>query len=284
MGAIKKYKPTSPGRRNSSVINYKEVITKDKPEKSLTEPLKKHSGRNNTGSITVRHRGGGVKRRYRVIDFKRNKYDVPGKIASIEYDPNRTAFIALVHYLDGEKRYILATQNMKVGDKIVSYKEKGEIEIGNSMPMEQIPEGTLIHNIELKPGKGGELVRSAGISAQLKGKDETGRYVIVKLPSGEMRKILAKNRATIGEVSNPANNLVRWGKAGRIRYKGFKPTVRGSAMNPNDHPHGGGEGKSPIGRKAPLTPWGKKALGVKTRKKNKETNKYIIKTRKGTKK
>jgi large subunit ribosomal protein L2 len=209
MGAIKKYKPTSPGRRNSSVLNYKEFITTDKPEKSLTVPLKKHAGRNNTGSITVRHRGGGTKKLYRIIDFKRDKYDVPGKVATIEYDPNRSAFIALIHYLDGEKRYIIATQDMKVGDIIKSTKGKGEIKPGHSMPMDQMPEGTTIHNIELKPGKGGELARSAGNSASLQGKDESGRYVIVKLPSGEMRKILAGNRATIGEVSNPAHNLIR---------------------------------------------------------------------------
>ncbi len=282
MSTIKKYKPTSPGRRNSSVIDYKKVITTDTPEKSLTVPLNKKAGRNNTGSITVRHKGGGVKRKYRIIDFKRNKDDVPGKVATIEYDPNRSAFIALIHYLDGEKRYIIATKDMKVGDEIMSG-EKAEIKSGNSLPMSLMPEGTIVHNIELKPGKGGELVRSAGTSAQLLGKDESGRYVIVRLTSGEVRKILANNRATIGEVSNPAHNLVRWGKAGRNRYRGIRPTVRGSVMNPNDHPHGGGEGKSPIGRPAPLTPWGKKALGVKTRRKNKASNKLIIRGRKGRK-
>ncbi len=281
--AIRKYKPTSPGRRNSSVIDYKKFITTNTPEKSLTVTLKKHSGRNNTGSITVRHKGGGVKKKYRIIDFKRDKYDVPGKVATIEYDPYRSAFIALIHYADGEKRYVIATEDMTVGKTIVSTKGKGEIKTGNSMPMEFMPEGTVIHNIELKPGKGGELVRSAGNSAQLQGMDESERYIIVKLPSGEMRKILKENRATIGTVSNPSYNLVRWGKAGRVRYKGVRPTVRGSVMNPNDHPHGGGEGKSPIGRPAPLTPWGRKALGVKTRDKNKASNKLIVRRRKDRK-
>ena len=283
MATIKKYKPTSPGRRNSSVLNYKETITTgNTPEKSLTITLNKHAGRNNTGSITVRHKGGGVKRKYRIIDFKRNKDNIPGKVATIEYDPNRTAFIALINYADGEKRYILATKDMKVGQTIMSGKDV-EIKSGNSLPMNLMPDGTVIHNIELKPGKGGELIRSAGTSAQLLGKDESERYVIVKLASGEMRKFLATNRATIGEVSNPSHNLIRWGKAGRNRYRGIRPTVRGSVMNPNDHPHGGGEGKCPIGRPAPLTPWGKKALGVKTRKHNKQSNKYIIRKRKGRK-
>ncbi len=280
MSTIKKHKPTSPGRRNSSVIDYKKVLTTDKPEKSLLITLNKNAGRNNTGSITVRHKGGGVKRRYRIIDFKRNKDNVPGKVATIEYDPNRTAFISLINYSDGEKRYILATKDMKVGQTIMSG-ENVEIKSGNSMPMGNMPEGTIIHNIELKPGKGGELIRSAGTSAQLLGKDESERYVIVRMASGERRKFLAINRATIGEISNPAHNLVRWGKAGRSRYRGIRPTVRGSVMNPNDHPHGGGEGKSPIGRPAPLTPWGKKALGVKTRDKKKQSNKMIIKNRKG---
>ena len=282
MAGIKKYKPTSPGRRNSSVINYKETLTTDTPEKSLLAPLNKSAGRNNSGSITVRHKGGGVKKKYRIIDFKRNKDGIPGKVATIEYDPNRTAFIALINYVDGEKRYIIATKDMKVGQEIMSG-EKAPIVTGNNLPMKLMPEGTVIHNIELKPGKGGELVRSAGTSAQLLGSDESGKYVIVRLASGEMRKILASNRATIGEVSNPAHNLVRWGKAGRNRHRGIRPTVRGSVMNPNDHPHGGGEGKQPIGRPAPLTPWGKKALGVKTRKKNKQSNKYIVRGRKGRK-
>lgn len=275
MTKIKKYKPTSPGRRNSSVIDYKNVITTNTPEKSLTITLNKHAGRNNTGSITVRHKGGGVKKRYRIIDFKRDKDGIPGKVATIEYDPNRSSFIALINYVDGEKRYIIATKNMQVGQTIMSGKDS-DIKPGNNMPMSLIPEGTMIHNIELKPNKGGELIRSAGTSAQLLGKDESERYVIVKLASGEVRKFLATNRATIGEVSNPAHNLVRWGKAGRNRYRGIRPTVRGSVMNPNDHPHGGGEGKSPIGRPSALTPWGKKALGVKTRKKNKASNKMIV--------
>ncbi|BDV03647.1 MAG: 50S ribosomal protein L2 [Candidatus Hepatoplasma scabrum] len=282
MSEIKKYKPTSPGRRNSSVIDYKKSLTKTKPEKSLTVKKVNKAGRNNTGKITVRHKGGGVKQKYRIIDFKRNKDGISGKVVSIEYDPNRTSFIALINYIDGEKRYIIAPENLKVGDKIFSGKD-AEIAIGNALPLENIPEGTFIHNIELKPGKGGEFVRSAGASAQVLGKDETERYVIVRLTSGEMRKILARNRATIGVVSNSSHNLERIGKAGRNRHKGKRPTVRGSAMNPNDHPHGGGEGKSPIGRKSPMTPWGKKALGVKTRKKNKQSNKYIIRTRKGKK-
>ena len=282
MSEIKKYKPTSPGRRNSSVIDYKKVITNTKPEKSLTVKKVNKAGRNSEGKITVRHKGGGVKQKYRIIDFKRNKDGIYGKVASIEYDPNRTSFIALINYIDGEKRYIIAPENIKVGDKVISGKDV-EITIGNSLPLENIPEGTFVHNIELKPGKGAELVRSAGSSAQVLGKDETERYVIVRLASGEMRKILAKNRATIGIVSNSSHNLERIGKAGRNRHKGIRPTVRGSVMNPNDHPHGGGEGKSPIGRKAPMTPWGKKALGVKTRKKDKQSNKYIIRTRKGKK-
>ena len=282
MAQIKKYKPTSPGRRNSSVINYKEFLTTDKPEKSLTVPLNKKAGRNNTGSITVRHKGGGAKRKYRIIDFKRNKDNVPAKVATIEYDPNRTAFIALLHYLDGDKRYILATKNMKVGQMIVSGPEV-EIQEGNSLEIGNMPEGTIIHNVELKPKKGAQLVRSAGAYAQTLGKDESERYVIVRLTSGEMRKILATNRATIGQVSNVAHSLERIGKAGRTRHKGIRPTVRGSVMNPNDHPHGGGEGKSPIGRPAPLTPWGKKALGVKTRKANKQSNKYIVRKRNGKK-
>ncbi len=282
MSSIKKYKPTSPGRRNSSVIDYKKVLTTSTPEKSLLAPLNKKSGRNNTGSITVRHKGGGAKRKYRIIDFKRNKYDIPAKVASIEYDPNRTAFIALLNYADGEKRYILATKNLKVGQEVISGSEV-EIQEGNAMEIGKMPEGTVIHNIELKPKKGGQLVRSAGTSAQILGKDESERYVIVKLSSGEMRKILATNYATIGEVSNAAHSLERIGKAGRNRHKGVRPTVRGSVMNPNDHPHGGGEGKSPVGRKSPMTPWGKKALGVKTRKANKQSNKYIVRRRNGKK-
>lgn len=279
--AIKKYKPTSPGRRNSSVIDYRKFLTPGvKPTKSLMENLPNNAGRNNTGSITVRHHGGRVKRFYRIIDFKRqDKLDIPATIKSIEYDPNRSAFIALAVYADGEKRYVIATKTMKVGDKIQNG-PKAPIKEGNSMPMANMPEGTVIHNIELKPGKGAELVRSAGTSAQLLGLDETERYVIVRLVSGEMRKILKNNYATIGEVSNPAHNLVRWGKAGRIRHQGVRPTVRGSVMNPNDHAHGGGEGKSPIGRPSPMTPWGKKAMGVKTRNKKKASNKLIVRRRK----
>lgn len=282
MSSVRKYKPTSPGRRNSSVINYKEVITTDKPEKSLVVPLNKKAGRNNTGSITVRHRGGGAKRKYRIIDFKRQKDNIPAKVATIEYDPNRTAFIALLHYADGEKRYMLATKNLKVGQTVISGDEV-EIAEGNSMQLKNMPEGTFIHNIELKPNKGAQLVRAAGASAQILGFDETGRYVNIRLTSGEQRKILATNRATIGQVSNIAHSLERLGKAGRTRHKGIRPTVRGSVMNPNDHPHGGGEGKSPVGRKSPMTPWGKKALGVKTRDKHKQSNKYIVKGRKGKK-
>ncbi len=282
MSSVRKYKPTSPGRRNSSVINYKEVLTTDKPEKSLVVPLNKKAGRNNTGSITVRHRGGGAKRKYRIIDFKRQKDNIPAKVATIEYDPNRTAFIALLHYADGEKRYMLATKNLKVGQTVISGEEV-EIAEGNSMQLKNMPEGTFIHNIELKPNKGAQLVRAAGASAQILGFDESGRYVNIRLTSGEQRKILATNRATIGQVSNVAHSLERLGKAGRTRHKGIRPTVRGSVMNPNDHPHGGGEGKSPVGRKSPMTPWGKKALGVKTRDKHKQSNKYIVKGRKGKK-
>lgn len=253
MSSVRKYKPTSPGRRNSSVINYKEVLTTDKPEKSLVVPLNKKAGRNNTGSITVRHRGGGAKRKYRIIDFKRQKDNIPAKVATIEYDPNRTAFIALLHYADGEKRYMLATKNLKVGQTVISGEEV-EIAEGNSMQLKNMPEGTFIHNIELKPNKGAQLVRAAGASAQILGFDESGRYVNIRLTSGEQRKILATNRATIGQVSNVAHSLERLGKAGRTRHKGIRPTVRGSVMNPNDHPHGGGEGKSPVGRKSPMTP------------------------------
>ena len=274
--AVKVYKPTTNGRRNMSVLDYKSEITTDKPCKSLTVSLKKHARRNNQGKITVRHRGGGVKRKYRIIDFKRNKDDIIGRIASIEYDPNRSANIALVNYADGERRYILAAKGMKVGDVIESGNKK-DIKVGNAMPLGDIPMGTLIHNIELKPGKGGQLVRSAGSSAQLLGKE--GKYVLVRLTSGEVRKILATCRATVGEVGNESHELVKIGKAGRKRHMGIRPTVRGSVMNPNDHPHGGGEGRAPVGRKSPLTPWGKPALGLKTRKKNKQSNKYIVRRR-----
>ena len=272
--AIKNYKPTTPGLRKMSTLVNTE-ITKSTPEKSLTVTRKKNSGRNNQGKITVRHQGGGVKRRYRIIDFKRNKFDVPGTVASIEYDPNRTANIALIYYADGEKRYILAPKNLKVGDKIMSG-EKADIKPGNALPIMSIPVGTVIHNIELRPGKGGELARSAGASAQILGRETN--YVLVRLSSGEQRKVLGTCMATIGEVGNEDSSLVKIGKAGRKCHMGIRPTVRGSAMNPNDHAHGGGEGRAPIGRKQPMTPWGKPALGIKTRKK-KESDKMILRRR-----
>jgi large subunit ribosomal protein L2 len=272
---IKKYKPTTPGRRGMSTLVNSE-ITKSTPEKSLVTTITKKGGRNNQGKITVRHRSGGAKRRYRIIDFKRNKFDVEGKVTSIEYDPNRTANIALITYKDGEKRYILAPLNIKVGDIVVSG-DNADIKVGNSLPIMNIPVGTTIHNIELKPGKGGELARSAGSSAQILGRE--GKYVLVRLRSGEMRNILGTCRATIGEVGNTDYELVKLGKAGRKRHMGFKSAVRGSAMNPNDHPHGGGEGKAPIGRKQPMTPWGKPALGLKTRKNKKASSKFIVKRR-----
>lgn len=274
--AVKTYKPTTNGRRNMSVLDFKEEITTNKPEKSLLVSKSKKAGRNNQGKITVRHHGGGAKQKYRIIDFKRNKDDVVGKVATIEYDPNRSANIALINYLDGEKRYIIAPKGLKVGMHVESGSKK-DIKVGNSMPLSDIPVGTMIHNIELKPGKGGQLVRSAGSSAQLLGKEE--KYVVIRLTSGEVRKILATCRATIGEVGNESHELVKIGKAGRKRHMGIRPTVRGSVMNPNDHPHGGGEGRTPVGRKSPLTPWGKPALGLKTRKKNKHSNKYIVRRR-----
>ena len=274
--AVKTYKPTTNGRRNMSVLDFKEEITTNKPEKSLLVSKSKKAGRNNQGKITVRHHGGGAKQKYRIIDFKRNKDDVVGKVATIEYDPNRSANIALINYLDGEKRYIIAPKGLKVGMQVESGSKK-DIKVGNSMPLSDIPVGTMIHNIELKPGKGGQLVRSAGSSAQLLGKEE--KYVVIRLTSGEVRKILATCRATIGEVGNESHELVKIGKAGRKRHMGIRPTVRGSVMNPNDHPHGGGEGRTPVGRKSPLTPWGKPALGLKTRKKNKHSNKYIVRRR-----
>mgnify|MGYP001334087525 FL=1 len=273
--AIKKYKPTSPGRRNMSVSTFEEITT-DKPEKSLLEPLPKKAGRNNQGKITVRHQGGGHKRKYRIIDFKRNKDGIPGRVATIEYDPNRTANIALIHYADGEKRYILAPVGLKVGDTIMSGPD-ADIKVGNALPMKHIPVGTIIHNIELRPGKGGQLIRAAGAEAQLLGKE--GNMVIVRLKSGEMRYIHGDCRATIGQVGNVDHENIRIGKAGRARWLGIRPTVRGSVMNPSDHPHGGGEGKAPIGRKHPVTPWGKPTLGYKTRKKNKPSDKYIIRRR-----
>ena len=277
---IIKYKPTTNARRNMSVLDYKAEITKSTPEKSLLRKLKKHAGRNNSGSITVRHKGGGAKRKYRIIDFKRNKDNIPAKVDSIQYDPNRTANIALLHYADGEKRYIIAPKGLKVGASVISGTKNIDIQIGNATILENIPEGTVIHNIELKPNKGGQLARSAGASAQVLGFDDSERYVIIRLQSGEVRKILASCKATIGTVGNEDQGLVNIGKAGRNRHKGIRPTVRGSVMNPNDHPHGGGEGKAPIGRAAPLTPWGKKALGVKTRRKHQASDKLIIRRRK----
>ncbi|MEG2651060.1 MAG: 50S ribosomal protein L2 [Eubacterium sp.] len=272
---IKKYKPTSPGRRNMSVNTFEEV-TKKEPEKSLLAPLKSKAGRNVYGRITVRHQGGGAKRKYRIIDFKRNKDGVPGKVAGIEYDPNRSANIALINYADGEKRYILAPLKLKVGDTIVSGKE-ADITIGNCLPLAFIPVGTLVHNVELKAGKGGQMVRSAGASAQLMAKE--GNYATLRLPSGEMRQVRMECRATIGTVGNLDHQNVRIGKAGRKRHMGIRPTVRGSVMNPNDHPHGGGEGRAPIGRPGPVTPWGKPALGLKTRKKHKASDKLIVRRR-----
>lgn len=273
--AIKKYKPTSPGRRGMTVSAFEE-ITCTTPEKSLLEPIKKTAGRNAFGRITVRHRGGGVKRKYRIIDFKRNKDGIPATVATIEYDPNRTAHIALLHYADGEKRYILAPYGLKVGDSVMSG-EGADIKPGNALCIKDIPLGTLIHNIELHPGKGGQLVRSAGNAAQLMAKE--GSYAQVRLPSGEVRMVLMKNKATIGQVGNIDQENVNIGKAGRKRHMGFRPTVRGSVMNPVDHPHGGGEGKAPIGRPGPVTPWGKPALGYKTRKTKNASDKYIVRRR-----
>lgn len=273
---IKKYKPTSPGRRFMSVSTFEEITTSE-PEKSLLEPLKKNAGRNNQGRITTRHRGGGHKRQYRIIDFKRNKDGIPGRVATIEYDPNRSANIALINYVDGEKRYILAPNGLKVGDAIYSG-VGSDIKVGNSMPLINIPVGTVIHNIELKAGKGGQLVRAAGGAAQLLAKE--GEYCHIRLTSGEVRLVRSECRATIGQVGNLDYENINVGKAGRTRHKGIRPTVRGVVMNPNDHPHGGGEGRAPIGRKSPLSPWGKPTLGKKTRKKNKPSNKYIVRSRK----
>ena len=272
--AIKTYKPTTPGRRKMSTL-VNEEITKSTPEKSLLTTIKKNSGRNNQGKITVRHQGGGVKRKYRIIDFKRNKLEVPGTVASIEYDPNRTANIALINYADGEKRYIIAPKGLEVGMKVEAG-ANADIKVGNALPIMSIPVGTMIHNIELRPGKGGELARSAGSSAQILGRE--GKYVMIRLSSGEQRKVLGTCMATVGEVGNEDASLVRIGKAGRKRHMGIRPTVRGSVMNPNDHPHGGGEGRAPVGRKAPMTPWGKPALGLKTRKK-KQSDKFIVRRR-----
>lgn len=272
---IKSFKPTSPGRRFATVPAFDE-ITKGEPEKSLLRPLKKSGGRNSKGRMTVRHRGGGHKRQYRVIDFKRSKIDVPAKVVSIEYDPNRSARIALLSYADGEKRYILAPLDLQVGDVVIS-SATADIKPGNAMPLRTIPLGTTVHNIELQPGKGGQLVRGAGGGAQLMAKE--GTYAHVRLPSGEVRLVLLTCRATIGQVGNIEHENISLGKAGRSRHLGIRPSVRGVVMNARDHPHGGGEGKSPIGRKSPVTPWGKPALGRKTRRR-KATNKYIVKKRK----
>ena len=273
--AIKVYKAITNGRRNMTSLDFAEITT-NKPEKSLLAPLPKKAGRNNQGKITVRHHGGGHKKQYRIIDFKRNKDNVPAKVATIEYDPNRSANIALLHYVDGEKRYIIAPKELKVGQILVSG-ETADIKVGNALPLANIPVGTLIHNIELKPGKGGQLVRSAGARAQVLGKE--GKYVLVRLKSGEVRMILATCRATIGEVGNEQHGLVNIGKAGRTRWLGKRPTVRGSVMNPNDHPHGGGEGRTSIGRKSPMSPWGKPTLGKKTRSKKARSNKFIVRAR-----
>ena len=274
--AIKTYKPTTNGRRGMTTLSNEE-ITKTTPEKSLVVTLKKSGGRNNQGKITVRHHGGGVKRKYRIIDFKRDKDGVVGTVASIEYDPNRSANIALINYADGEKRYIIAPKDLKVGMKIESG-ENADIKVGNCLPLKDIPEGTLVHNIELKPGKGGQMARSAGASVQILGRED--KYTLLRLASGEVRKVLSVCRATIGEVGNADYSLVNIGKAGRKRHMGIRPTVRGSVMNPNDHPHGGGEGRAPIGRKGPMTPWGKPALGYKTRNKKKASDKLIVRRRK----
>ena len=272
--AVKKYKPTTPGRRDMTSYTFDE-ITKDKPERSLVKSKNKRAGRNNAGRITVRHRGGGSKRKYRQIDFKRDKLDIPAKVASIEYDPNRTARLALLHYADGEKRYILATTELKVGDTVMSG-EKADIRSGNSLPISNIPTGTMIHNIELKEGRGGQIVRSAGSSAQLVAKE--GDYAQVRLPSGEVRLVRQVCFATIGQVGNVDHGNIKLGKAGRKRNKGIRPTVRGSAMSPRDHPHGGGEGRSGIGMPSPKSPWGQPTLGKKTRR-NKQTSKYIVRRR-----
>ena len=274
---IKTYNPYTPSRRNMSGYDFEE-ITASTPEKSLTTSLKKHAGRNAQGKITVRHHGGGSRRKYRIIDFKRNKDSIPATVKTIEYDPNRTANIALICYADGEKRYILAPVGLKVGQTVMNGAE-AEIKVGNCMELKDMPVGTQIHNIEMYPGHGGQLVRAAGVSAQLMAKE--GKYAIIRMPSGEMRMVPIVCRASIGQVGNTEHNLVNIGKAGRKRHMGIRPTVRGSVMNPNDHPHGGGEGKAPVGRPGPCTPWGKPALGYKTRKKNKQSNKMIIRRRDG---
>ena len=275
--AVRKYKATTNGRRNMSVLTYDE-LTGSAPEKSLLAPLKGKGGRNNKGQITVRHHGGAEKRKYRIIDFKRNKDNIPGKVASIEYDPNRSANIALINYVDGEKRYILAPKDLEVGSTIMSG-ENVDIKTGNCLPLGNIPVGTMVHNIELHPGHGGQLVRAAGASAQILGREE--RYILLRLTSGEVRRVLSNCRATVGVVGNLDYSLVNIGKAGRTRHMGIRPTVRGSVMNPNDHPHGGGEGRQPIGRKSPMTPWGKIALGMKTRKTKNKSNDLIVRRRNG---
>jgi len=272
---VKKFKPTTPSRRQMTMSTFEEITTST-PEKSLLAPLSKTAGRNNQGKITTRHHGGGHKRKYRIIDFKRTKDGIPGRVATIEYDPNRTSYIALINYVDGEKVYIIAPKGLKVGDEIMSGPE-ADIKVGNALPLENIPVGSVIHNIELKPGKGGQLVRAAGASAQLLGKEE--QYVTIRLVSGEIRRILKQCRATIGTVGNQDHELINIGKAGRNRNLGKRPTVRGVVMNPNDHPHGGGEGRAPIGRKSPMSPWGMPTLGYKTRKKKKASSKYIVRSR-----
>ena len=275
--ALRSFKPTSPGVRQMTVSSFEEITT-NKPEKSLLVPLKKHAGRNSYGRITVRHHGGGHKRKYRIIDFKRLKDGIPARVATIEYDPNRSSRIALLHYVDGEKRYIIAPAGLQVGDVIYSGPD-ADIKTGNALPLANIPVGTLVHNIELHPGRGGQICRSAGVSAQLMAKE--GKYAMLRLPSGEVRKILLTCRATIGVVGNGEHANINIGKAGRSRWMGVRPTVRGSVMNPNDHPHGGGECKAPVGRKAPSSPWGKVAHGGKTRKKKNLSNKFIVTPRKG---
>ena len=274
--AVKSFKPTSPGRRQMTVSSFEE-ITASKPERSLLAPAKKHAGRNAQGCITVRHHGGGHKRQYRVIDFKRNKDNIPARVATIEYDPNRSARIALLNYVDGEKRYIIAPNGLKVGDVVVSGPDS-DIKTGNCLPIANIPVGTIVHNIELKPEKGAQLCRAAGTSAQLMAKE--GKYAQLRLPSGEVRMVLTTCRATIGQVGNLEHEIINIGKAGRTRWMGVRPTVRGSVMNPNDHPHGGGEGRAPVGRKCPVSPWGKSAHGGNTRKKNNVNDKFIVKSRK----
>ena len=274
--AIKSYRPTTNGRRGMTTL-VNDEITKTTPEKSLVVTMKKSGGRNNQGQITVRHHGGGAKRKHRIIDFKRNKDGIQGTVASIEYDPNRSANIALINYADGEKRYIIAPKDLKVGMKIESG-EGADIKVGNNLPLANIPEGTLVHNVELKPGKGGQMARSAGSSVQILGRE--GNYTLLRLTSGEVRKVLSVCRATVGEVGNEDYSLVNYGKAGRKRHMGIRPTVRGSVMNPNDHPHGGGEGRAPVGRKHPVTPWGKPALGFKTRNNKKASSKLIVRSRK----